>query len=229
MAAGQVITAAQLVDEQTAFGAGLVSHIGQLEDAVDHRVLGGIAWPFAVVSRNTVQSCRAACACSSWMNFLNSVSDAARSSAATNPSRIIISALPRRNLASEQSHKPREPFGLQNAETADIGDQLRQLRPVEEPHRAEVQEHPGVALAQQRDVKRPATRGGVMEADLIAKGRLTRPRQALEDMNPALGETAAQDDVEARAPRSGSVRSPARSCRCVARRLGGRHGQRNRE
>ena len=39
-----------------------------------------------------------------------------------------------------------------------------------------------------------------MEADLIAKGRLTRPRQALQDMNPALGETAAQDNVEARDP-----------------------------
>ena len=134
------------------------------------------------------------------MNFLNSVSDAARSSAATDPSRIDDLRAPRRNLASEQSEQAPRALGLQNAETADIGDRLRQLRPVEEPHRAEVQEHPGVALAQQRDVERPATRGGVMEAESDCQGSSYPSRQALEDMDPALGEAAAQDDVEARDP-----------------------------
>src|SRR3712207_7274059 len=40
---------------------------------------GGTTWPLAVVSRNTVQPCSPAWACSSWMNVLNSVSEAARS------------------------------------------------------------------------------------------------------------------------------------------------------
>ena len=184
MAAGQVVTAAQLVDEQTAFGAGLVSHIGQLEDAVDHRVLGRNRQTF----RGGQQEHRAVMQGGLGLQLLDELLElGVRCGAVLGRYQSIQNhylRVPRRNLASEQSHKPREPFGLQNAETADVGDQLGQLRPVEEPHRAEVQEHPGVALAQQRDVKRPATRGGVMEANLIAKGRLTRPRQALQDMNP---------------------------------------------
>ena len=40
MPAGQEVAAAQLVDEERSLGAGFVSHIGQLEDPVDHGVLG---------------------------------------------------------------------------------------------------------------------------------------------------------------------------------------------
>jgi hypothetical protein len=40
VAAGQVVAAAELVDEEPALGAGAVAHVRQLDDPIDHRVLG---------------------------------------------------------------------------------------------------------------------------------------------------------------------------------------------
>ena len=75
-----------------------------------------------------------------------------------------------------------------------------------------------MALGQQRDVERPATRGRVVVADLVAKGCLARPGQPLEDVNAPLGKPPRRMTSRPGTPLG--TRSIARSViRCVARLL----------
>src|ERR671917_312255 len=95
--------------------------------------------------------------------------------------RSLLTTSPRSVLAPEQRDQPGQPLALERAEAADVGDLVRQARRVEEAQGAEVQQHAGVALGQQRGVERPAARGGVAEAELVAEDRLARPGHPLED------------------------------------------------
>jgi len=67
---------------------------------------------------------------------------------------------------------------------------------VEEIEAAEVHQHAGVALGQQRDIERLATGAGVVEAHLVAQDRFARAGPALDNGDPAWDETAGQDRVE---------------------------------
>src|SRR5690349_12975983 len=55
-------------------------------------------------------------------------------------------------------------------------------------------------LGQQRDIERPAARGGVVVADLVGERGLARPGRPLEDVDAAPREAAVQYPVEPRDP-----------------------------
>lgn len=104
----------------------------------------------------------------------------------------------------------REAALLQGAGTAEVDQGVAHHPLVVEGERAEVAEHAAVGLGQQGDVDRPPARRDVGEGELVAEDRLAGAGVALDQIQAAAQQAAAQDDVEPGDPGRDAVegRSP---------------------
>ncbi|CAA9323912.1 MAG: hypothetical protein AVDCRST_MAG40-1595, partial [uncultured Gemmatimonadaceae bacterium] len=115
---------------------------------------------------------------------------------------------------------------LQGSRAAEVDDGVPDGRVVEEGERPEVGEHAAVGLGEQGDVGRPPAARDVGEGELVTEDRLAGAGLALDQVEPAAQQPAAQDGVEpghaggdAVESRSRLGRGLAHGCSSLAARL----------
>ena len=109
------------------------------------------------------------------------------------------------DFAAHQIEQAAQAIILQGLERTDIRHPIGHRGLVEERHPPHMTDHPGVAFRQQRHVQRVVTLGGLREANLVAEDGLAGSGRALNKVDPALENTAAQYRIETRNARRETV------------------------
>src|SRR5579885_2403441 len=196
VASAEGAAAAELANDELAHGAHPVELFGEIDEAVDHGMLGG----HRQAARAGQKKHSTIAEPGQRLKLVDEllVFELARGAVLDRDEAIQHQDRrpARLHLAPDQRHETGQPFSLEDVEAADEVERPRhEFRPVE-AHIAEMRDHAGVVFGQKADVERPSAAGHMAEGGLIAEDRLPGAGRALDDIDAAAQKAAVEDFVQ---------------------------------